>query len=349
MRGTLGRLSHLSPSVTRAHRQPHEGSPHAHRTARRPAQRARPAGGRRAAGRQPAAPGPAPGRAEFRSQPLRGVAARRRRARRGCGAARGRRSRPSSDGQPAARAAARPAGRAGHPHRACASFDLLGVTWRAGARPADLTVLVRTHGDAGWTGWTALDAADAPAGREGRPPAPAPSRCGSGTPTATRCGSTSARRRCRAACGSTWSTRAARPPTARSGPAGRCSRPRPQPASRRILTRAQWGADESIRGSAPRYNATIKAGFVHHTAGTNGYSAAEVPEDPARHLRVPRQGQRLVRHRLQLPRRPVRPALGGPVRRHRPGRRRRAHRRLQRRHLRGVGDRQLRQGRRAGR
>ena len=68
-------------------------------------------------------------------------------------------------------------------------------------------------------------------------------------------------------------------------------------------------------------------------------------EDPPRHLRLPRQGQRLVGHRLQLPGRPVRPALGGPVRRDDPCRRRRPHRWLQRRQLRGVGARQLRQGR----
>jgi hypothetical protein len=48
-----------------------------------------------------------------------------------------------------------------------------------------------------------------------------------------------------------------------------------QPA---ILTRAQWGADESIRTTAPRYNTTVRTGFVHHTAGANGYSAAEVPK-----------------------------------------------------------------------
>ena len=46
---------------------------------------------------------------------------------------------------------------------------------------------------------------------------------------------------------------------------------------------------------------------------------------PAQHLRVPHAVPRLVRHRLQLPRRPVRPDLGGPVRRRRPPGRRRAH------------------------
>ena len=64
--------------------------------------------------------------------------------------------------------------------------------------------------------------------------------------------------------------------------------------------------------------------------------------DPARHLRLPHPVPRLERHRLQLPRRPVRPDLGGPVRRCRPPRRRRAHPELQRERVRDVGDRQLR-------
>ena len=63
---------------------------------------------------------------------------------------------------------------------------------------------------------------------------------------------------------------------------------------------------------------------------------------PAEHLRVPHAVPRLERHRLQLPRRQVRPHLGGPVRRRRPPRRRRAHAQLQRLLVRDVGDRQLR-------
>jgi hypothetical protein len=51
-----------------------------------------------------------------------------------------------------------------------------------------------------------------------------------------------------------------------------------QPA---IYTRAQWGADESLRRGAcpegPDYNNTIKVGFVHHTDTENGYSSSEVP------------------------------------------------------------------------
>nr|WP_231126245.1 N-acetylmuramoyl-L-alanine amidase [Motilibacter aurantiacus] len=40
-----------------------------------------------------------------------------------------------------------------------------------------------------------------------------------------------------------------------------------------IVTRAQWGADESLRGRTPNYTGTPKIGFVHHTASTNSYSA----------------------------------------------------------------------------
>ncbi|HET7761213.1 MAG TPA: N-acetylmuramoyl-L-alanine amidase, partial [Phycicoccus sp.] len=43
-----------------------------------------------------------------------------------------------------------------------------------------------------------------------------------------------------------------------------------------IYSRAQWGADESIRTWAPSYG-TIRAAVVHHTAGSNTYTAADVP------------------------------------------------------------------------
>ncbi|MFE7331351.1 N-acetylmuramoyl-L-alanine amidase [Streptomyces sp. NPDC057565] len=42
-----------------------------------------------------------------------------------------------------------------------------------------------------------------------------------------------------------------------------------------VTSRAGWGADESISPEAPEYNETVKAVFVHHTAGTNDYSCAD--------------------------------------------------------------------------
>ena len=44
-----------------------------------------------------------------------------------------------------------------------------------------------------------------------------------------------------------------------------------------IRTRAQWGADESLRRQAPSYAASVRAVIVHHTASTNDYSPADVP------------------------------------------------------------------------
>ncbi|MGN6634604.1 MAG: FG-GAP-like repeat-containing protein, partial [Oryzihumus sp.] len=43
-----------------------------------------------------------------------------------------------------------------------------------------------------------------------------------------------------------------------------------------IYTRAQWGADESIRKGSPEYG-QVQVGFVHHTDGTNSYTASQVP------------------------------------------------------------------------
>ena len=41
-----------------------------------------------------------------------------------------------------------------------------------------------------------------------------------------------------------------------------------------IVTRRQWGADESLRGAGPDY-ARVRMVFVHHTAGGNDYTAGE--------------------------------------------------------------------------
>jgi uncharacterized protein with LGFP repeats len=49
-----------------------------------------------------------------------------------------------------------------------------------------------------------------------------------------------------------------------------------------IISRAQWGADESIRCGTPVYDNGIKAGIVHHTAGSNDYS----PQDSAEIVRA---------------------------------------------------------------
>lgn len=44
-----------------------------------------------------------------------------------------------------------------------------------------------------------------------------------------------------------------------------------------IISRAGWGADESLRGCTPDYSREVVSAAVHHTASTNGYSADSVP------------------------------------------------------------------------
>jgi len=43
-----------------------------------------------------------------------------------------------------------------------------------------------------------------------------------------------------------------------------------------LVTREEWGADESLRSDAPSY-APVKMAFVHHTASGNTYTRAEAP------------------------------------------------------------------------
>jgi hypothetical protein len=59
-----------------------------------------------------------------------------------------------------------------------------------------------------------------------------------------------------------------------SGPSGQAHAGTTMPD---IVSRAQWGADESIRTWDPEFAPTIKAATLHHTADRNTYTAAEVP------------------------------------------------------------------------
>lgn len=52
----------------------------------------------------------------------------------------------------------------------------------------------------------------------------------------------------------------------------------PQPT---IITRAEWGADETRRRASPRYGSEAKVGFIHHTASKNDYT----PEQSAQQVR----------------------------------------------------------------
>lgn len=42
-----------------------------------------------------------------------------------------------------------------------------------------------------------------------------------------------------------------------------------------VISRAEWGADESLRCEKPQYDNAVRAAVVHHTAGSNDYSPLE--------------------------------------------------------------------------
>jgi hypothetical protein len=216
---------------------------------------------------------------EVRSQALRGVAA----------GAHGAELARSSSGLAGRAWAAEAAGGTSGPGRpevlvtrtGLAEFDLLGVTWRrtAPGRPDPaLTVLVRTHGDRGWTRWTALDrtptprAGEAEHARPGTEPLWVGASDGYQVRVDVRSGSLPPGLRVDlidpGSSAADADPAAGRPMQSAAAAAG-------QPV---IYSRAQWGADERLRSGTPKYSATIKTGFVHHTAGTNGYSAEEVPK-----------------------------------------------------------------------
>ena len=44
-----------------------------------------------------------------------------------------------------------------------------------------------------------------------------------------------------------------------------------------VRSRADWGADESLRSGRPEFAPAVKAVIVHHTAGSNDYRPADVP------------------------------------------------------------------------
>ena len=98
-----------------------------------------------------------------------------------------------------------------------------------------------------------------------------------------------------------------------SAPEGRCAADRlPRGLGRGRVDPAR-GAP--LRAERPRRRRPSHRRLERlHGGGVGG----DRPRDP----RLPRQGQRLERHRLQLPRRQVRQGLRGPLRRHRPERHR---------------------------
>ncbi len=135
-------------------------------------------------------------------------------------------------------------------------FDLVGARWAAGAGAA---VDLRTRGARGaWSAWTRLEA-DASGATSHAEPVWLPG---------SRLLQVRVRGVTRVHIALVQADRSAvRPLRALAAAPG-------QPA---IISRAGWGADESIRRAAPRYADAVHMVFVHHTDTPNGYAPEDVP------------------------------------------------------------------------
>ena len=159
-----------------------------------------------------------------------------------------------------------------------ARFTVAGVSWSRTSAVAskDLTVNVRLKEDNGWTPWETLAIPD-----EGPDPTTAEAaRARVGTASLVSSGATGIQVRLDTATGATPpdlkvttidpGSSPADDDLNRTAPAASASAAASQPA---IITRAQWGADESLRGGIT-YSSAVRAITIHHTAGTNSYTQA---------------------------------------------------------------------------
>ncbi|WP_402466799.1 N-acetylmuramoyl-L-alanine amidase [Isoptericola aurantiacus] len=153
-------------------------------------------------------------------------------------------------------------------------FLVAGVTWAAGPDEVN-EVAVRLREDGEWTEWRALGL-DGVVVEDGR----------TGTEPVTTSGADGIQVRVLTASGA--APEALRVDVVDPGTSGADATvgESPSPAASadaatgreivpNIVTRSQWGADESLRGSWPEVSGRLDAIFVHHTAGTNSYSKSQ--------------------------------------------------------------------------
>lgn len=179
--------------------------------------------------------------------------------------------------------------RAAHPavltsRRTTQAFRLLGVSWIPGPAAPRIAVAVRTRDARGWSSWRALEVEDVAATPRGAlEPEDAVGDARAGTEPMYAGLSSGVQVRVDLVAGMLPADlrvdlvdpgASAADSGIAAGSASSAGAAVTQPP---IVTRAQWGADESLRGGFAGYGETIKASFVHHTTGASDYTSAEVP------------------------------------------------------------------------
>jgi hypothetical protein len=167
----------------------------------------------------------------------------------------------------------------GLPARTTRPFTTVGVTWRHDPAVQRVTAVVRWRASGSWSAWRTLSGDDddvpdtgsvdaTPALRDGTAPLWVGRSDGVQVRVTTASGVQPQDLRLELVDPGTSAA------DAQPAPRDVAHASESQPS---ILTRADWGADESIRRGSPSYNATVKVGFVHHTDTANGYAMSEVP------------------------------------------------------------------------
>lgn len=169
-------------------------------------------------------------------------------------------------------------------------FAMVGVTWDQAEGLAEVTAQVRSLDDDGWSDWAALHAPDdeGPSGTEepGARAGTQPGWVGSATgfEIAVYADKGVAPRNLEVSIidpgTSPYDAQALAAPNAseqRSGTLRSNSRAGTFPKLPRVISREEWGADESVGDQCwdPRLGTTFKMVFVHHTAGSNDYAESE--------------------------------------------------------------------------
>ena len=147
---------------------------------------------------------------------------------------------------------------------------LIALSWDRSQTPAATTdLLMRTFGSDGWSEWSHIRPTD-----DDDPSAVKQTRVGTEpfwVPDASRL-------QLRADKGQRVPLRNAEvtvitPATTPAAPSAPAASAQAAPVNPRIITRAEWGANEALRaGCVPSWADTTRAVVIHHTAGSNSYS-----------------------------------------------------------------------------
>ncbi len=164
---------------------------------------------------------------------------------------------------------------------ATSSFMLAGVTWDQDSATTVTTVSVRLRERGAWSGWTDLELAEGPDGEDGQ-------TVRAGTEPLTTTGADGVQARIVTADGvlpghpqielvdpGDSTADGGQQVIAASAASAATAKDVLQPA---VVTRAQWGADESLGSSWNTYLRKVSALYVHHTAGTTSYTRAQAPK-----------------------------------------------------------------------